>query len=215
MYINPTTNDVYKEGDTLKNLKLAQALKAIASEGANAIYSTNGSLGQKLVAEIQANGGVVTMDDLNIYQTRWSPAVSTKLYQGDTLYTTPVPSCGSVLAFILNILEGYKFHENSYEYHRGEKLIYHRIVEAFKFGFGMRTRLGDEINAEIVATVRELMSVDFASHIRTFIDDEQTFNDTSYYLANGSVTLDSGTGHISVLAPNGDAVSLTSTINSV
>jgi gamma-glutamyltranspeptidase/glutathione hydrolase/leukotriene-C4 hydrolase len=116
------------------------------------------------VTEIQANGGIVTMDDLRVYQPKFAPSVAAKLFQGDTLHTTPIPSAGCVLAFILNILEGYKLHEHSYEHHRSDKLIYHRIVEAFKFGFGMRTALGDEISAGVVETVRNLLDVDFATH---------------------------------------------------
>lgn len=216
MYVNPQTGDVYREGDTLHNPQLAETLKIIAREGADAIYSSTGSLGHALVNEIQAHGGIVTMDDLRVYQPKFAPSVSAKLFQGDTLHTTPIPSSGCVLAFILNILEGYKFQEGSFDFHRGDKLIYHRIVEAFKFGFGMRTALGDELTVEVVETVRELLDVDFANHIRTFINDEQTFNNSEYYRTNASaVTLDYGTGHISVLAPNGDAVALTSTINSM
>ncbi|KAG5678928.1 hypothetical protein PVAND_008549 [Polypedilum vanderplanki] len=214
-YVNPKTNEIYREGDTLKNPQLAETLKIIAREGANAIYSTEGSLGQKLVNEIQANGGIVTMNDLRIYQPKFAPSVAVKLFQGDTLHTTNLPSSGSIFAFILNILEGYKFHENSFDFHRGNKLIYHRIVEAFKFGFGFRTSLGDETSEEVVETLLNVLDVDFANHIRAFINDEQTFNSSEYYRANTSVTIDHGTGHISILAPNGDAVALTSTINSI
>lgn len=194
---------------------MAETFKIIAREGANAIYSSEGSLGQKLVDEIQANGGIVTMDDLRIYQPKYAPSVKAKLFQGDILHTTNLPSSGCVLAFILNLLEGYKFHENSFDFHRGNKLIYHRIVEAFKFGFGFRTSLGDEMSEEVTETFLNLLDVDFAANIRTLINDERTFNSSEYYRANGSVTLDHGTGHISILAPNGDAVAFTSTINSM
>lgn len=197
----------------MKNLKLAETLKIIAAEGVDAIYSEKGSLGHKMVEEIQANGGVVTMDDFRSYNPKWGSSVSTKLFNGDTLHTTPIPSSGCLITFILNILEGYKLYENSFKYHDENKLIYHRIVEAFKFAFGERTKLGDVLNADVVETVRELQNVDYANRIITFINDEHTFNDTSYYGAKGHVALDYGTAHVSILASNGDAVSLTSTIN--
>jgi gamma-glutamyltranspeptidase / glutathione hydrolase / leukotriene-C4 hydrolase len=141
--------------------------------------------------------------------------VSTKLFNGDTLHTAPLPSSGTILTFIMNILEGYRFNEQPYTWHRNDKLIYHRIVEAFKFGFGMRTRLGDETTPEIEAAIEELLDVIFADKIREKIDDERTFNDTAHYGANGPIALDYGTAHVSILAPNGDSVSLTSTINTV
>jgi len=213
LYINPATNTIYHEGEKMKNPKLAETLKIIAEEGVDAIYSEKGSLGHKLVEEIQANGGVVSMDDFRIYNPKWGSSVSTKLFNGDTLHTTPIPSSGCLITFILNILEGYKLYENSLKYHDENKLIYHRIVEAFKFAFGERTKLGDVLNADVVEAVRELQNVDYANRIITFINDEHTFNDTSYYGTKGSVTPDYGTAHVSILAPNGDAVALSSTIN--
>jgi gamma-glutamyltranspeptidase/glutathione hydrolase/leukotriene-C4 hydrolase len=199
----------------LKNPKLAETLQIIANEGVDAIYGENGTLGVKMVEEIQSHGGLVTLDDLWIYQPKWSRSVSTKLYQGNILYAPTLPSSGSVLAFILNILEGYNFHENTFEYHRENKLIYHRIIEAFKFGFAMRTKLGDELSPEVAHALRDITNVEFANHIRTKINDTTTYNDINYYGANGTVKNDYGTGHISILSPNGDAISLTATINSM
>ena len=46
------------------------------------------------------------------------------------------------------------------------------------------------------------------------INDEKTF-ETSYYSPAGSIKDDHGTAHMSVIAPNGDAVALTSTINNL
>lgn len=215
LYVNPDTNKVYQEGDIIKNLKLAETLKIIAEEGADAIYSDNGSLGPKLVDEIRAHGGIVTMNDFVAYNPKWGGTVSTKLFNGDTLHTTPIPSSGCLIAFILNIIEGYQIYQNSYDYHNENKLIFHRIVEAFKFAFGFRTKLGDIKSADVVEIVRNLQNVSFADEIITFINDETTHNDTEYYGAEGEIRLDYGTTHVSILASNGDAIALTSTINSV
>ena len=46
------------------------------------------------------------------------------------------------------------------------------------------------------------------------IDDKQTFNQ-AYYGPGWLTKSDHGTAHISVVAPNGDAVALTSTINTL
>ena len=199
----------------MTNYRLAKTLRIISEEGADSIYSTNGSLGYKFVNEINEHGGILTMDDLRSYNPKWGGTVSTKLFNGDTIHTTPIPSSGCLITFILNILEGYKLHEKSFDYHSENKLIYHRIVEAFKFAFAERTKLGDIKTADVVETVRELQNVHFANRIITFINDERTFNDTNYYGAKGTVDVDYGTSHLSIVAPNGDAISLTTTINAM
>lgn len=142
------------------------------------------------------------MDDLRIYEPRWGESVTAKLFNGDTIHSVPLPSSGSILTFVMNLLEGYKFHENSYEYHREDKLIYHRIVEAFKFAFGARTKLGDEINAEVIETLREIGDLEFVNQIREMIKDDVTSNDTLYYRANGPVVEDHGTGNFNLFSRN-------------
>lgn len=52
------------------------------------------------------------------------------------MYSVPPPGSGVILALILNILNGMVPHENNVT-------TYQRITEAFKYGFGKRTQLGD------------------------------------------------------------------------
>lgn len=66
-----------------------------------------------------------------------------KLSQGITLYSVPPPGSGTILALILNILDGYNFNETSISSIERAILTDHRIVEAFKFAFAKRTELGD------------------------------------------------------------------------
>lgn len=208
------TGKFYIEGDTITNPKLANTFKIIAREGSDAIYN-DGSLAQGIVDEIQNDGGIITMEDLKNYQPKWGKPASTELFNGDTLYTFPLPGSGQVISFIINILEGYKFQGNSTEQHFEDKLIFHRVIEAFKFAFGKRTKIGDESTEDVLRTVNELTSSEYANYIRSIIDDNKTFDDYEHYGANTSVQMDYGTGHVSILAPNGDAVGLTSTINSM
>jgi gamma-glutamyltranspeptidase / glutathione hydrolase / leukotriene-C4 hydrolase len=51
--------------------------------------------------------------------------------------------------------------------------------------------------------------------IRNQIDDSKTYNDFDHYGALTANIEDHGTAHISVIAPNGDAIAVTSTINYV
>lgn len=58
-----------------------------------------------------------------------------------------------------------------------------------------------------------LTSQDYANSIRYKIEDNKTYNDPEHYEAVTSIKEDHGTGQISILAPDGSAVSVTTTIN--
>ena len=214
-FTDPKTGNFYRLGDTLSNPKLANALKIISKEGADAFYARNGTFTQKIVDEINNEGGIIKIEDLTNYKPKWGKPVESKLFTGDSLYTFPLPATGNIITFILNILNGFKIEGQSIDYHNENKLYYHRLIEAFKFAFAKRTKLGDETTEEVLSTLKELESLEFAENIRLKIDDDKTFDDFAHYGTNTSNVVDHGTGHISVLAPNGDAVALTSTINIV
>lgn len=58
-----------------------------------------------------------------------------------------------------------------------------------------------------------MLSTDFAEQIRVQIDDNATSNDPKHYGGEYQVVADKGTSHVSILAPNGDALSVTSSVN--
>ena len=57
-----------------------------------------------------------------------------------------------------------------------------------------------------------MTSVDYGEFKRAAIDNSRTF-EADYYNASFDVKWDRGTTHVSVLGPNGDAVSISSSIN--
>ena len=62
--------------------------------------------------------------------------------------------------------------------------------------------------------VRKYTSIQYANHVRNKISDDKTLT-TESYGAKYEMKEDHGTSHISVLARNGDAVSVTSTVNTL
>jgi len=70
------------------------------------------------------------------FRVKWTEPVTAHLANNITLYSVPPPGSGVILALILNILNGMVPHENNVT-------TYQRITEAFKFGYGKRTQLGD------------------------------------------------------------------------
>jgi gamma-glutamyltranspeptidase/glutathione hydrolase len=83
----------YKAGEVFRQPALASTLRAVATQGTDYIYK--GAWAEKLVAAVQADGGVMTMDDLASYEVTWQEPLVGKLgaYQ---LYTNPPPNGGGV-----------------------------------------------------------------------------------------------------------------------
>lgn len=198
-------------GSLIKPKKLCDTLKIIAGSDGDELY--NGTLSKMLLKDIQDLGGIITEEDLQSYTPKWRDPVSVDLNAGGHLYSIPPPGSGLLLAFILNILDGYNFTRDSLADANKTVLTYHRIIEAFKFAYARRTELGDIDFVNITTLLQNLTSNDYARDIRGKILDNTTHLNPEDYGAVFFNKEDHGTAHISVLAPNGDAVSVTSTVN--
>lgn len=67
IFINPSTNNLYKEGEIMYRPQLGQTLLAIAEEGPEVMYR-GGRIGKMLVEDIQSMGGIITEQDLQEYE---------------------------------------------------------------------------------------------------------------------------------------------------
>ncbi|XP_042208177.1 scoloptoxin SSD14-like isoform X2 [Homarus americanus] len=210
VFINPDTKDVYQEGDILKRPQLSETLRVIQNDP-DALYT--GQLAYKLAQDIQSFGGIITAEDLRRYTPVWKDAVNVSIEQGDyTLYSVPPPGSGLIVGFILNIMDEYKLTPDSMN-EKNIILTHQRLTEAMKWAYAKRTELGDADFVDMTELTRNLTSDDFAKSIRNQIMDNYTFQDPEHYGAITSVQDNHGTAHFSLLAPNGDAVSVTSTVN--
>ncbi|XP_004518914.1 glutathione hydrolase 1 proenzyme isoform X2 [Ceratitis capitata] len=206
IFINPDTDDLFKEGEIMYRRKLGETLQIVAEEGPGVIYK-GGRIGKKLVQDIKEMGGIITEADLQNYQVRWEESVEVHFENGFTLHTTPLPTSGVVLAFILNVMGAM--------YTTNETVFWHRLVETFKHAYGHRTSLGDiYFEPHVTVNYNKLLDVSFAVESRKLISDDLTYADFAHYGANFTNEEDQGTANIAVLAPNGDAIAVTSTVNS-
>ena len=139
--------------------------------------------------------------------------IQVELNNGLKLYSIPPPGSGIILAYILNIMENYNVSKTD----ATDPLMYHRLVESFKYGYAYRSQLGDPSDSNITRLVNQLVdkltSEEEALATYRKINDSQTANDPKYYGGDFQLKDDHGTSHTSVLAPNGDAVAVTSTVN--
>nr|XP_027223732.1 glutathione hydrolase 1 proenzyme-like isoform X2 [Penaeus vannamei] len=210
VFINPETGDVYKEGDTLKRPQLAKTLRDLQQDP-DALYS--GQLASKLAQDIQSFGGIVTEEDLRMYKPVWKEAMNITLQHGQiSMFSVPPPGSGLILGFILNILDEYGLTPESID-DSNIVLTHHRITEAMKWAYAKRTELGDADFVDMSGLTKNLTSDDYAAYIHSQITDDRTFQDPEHYGAVTADPDDHGTAHFSLLAPNGDAVSVTSTVN--
>lgn len=92
---------------------------------------------------------------------------------------------------------------------------YQRIIETMKYAFAHRTRIGAEKNQEVLEIINNMLDKDYADNLRKLISDTKTVNDARHYGAYYEDINDRGTAHLSILAPNGDAISVTNTINDI
>ncbi|KAL5277591.1 hypothetical protein ACFFRR_002675 [Megaselia abdita] len=203
LFVNPDTGLLMKVGDTIRQPKLAETLQIIADNGADTLYG--GELGRKLVHDVQERGGIMTIEDLKNFKVKWTYPTKAS-FMNYTVYSTPLPGGGAVLSMILNLINKKLTHDKA--------LLWHRLIESFKHAYGRRSLLGDVDKEPHVNNIFEDMTnPEYASNLLHLIDDESTSHDLSFYGAKFTAQEDHGTAAMSVLHPNGDAVTITSTIN--
>jgi len=212
VFVNPATGDIWGEGDIYTFPLLGNTLRRIALGGADEFYK--GETAKKMVADIQAAGGIITMEDLANYRVRWEePITHTLKNKGYTLISSPPPGSGAILASILGVMDAYE----PTPMDRHSPRAWHRFIEAAKFGFAKRTEMGDwhwpPIRDQVVEIVKNLTSQQYVEEVKAKIDDSQTYQDPRHYGADVSLTEDHGTCQHSFLAPDGSAISVTASVN--
>lgn len=93
----------FQPGDTLYNEALALTLERIRDEGADGFYK--GQTAEQLAAFMEANGGIITVNDLANYRAIWRKPLRGR-YKDYDVYSMGPPSSGGVLLLqMLGMLE--------------------------------------------------------------------------------------------------------------
>lgn len=189
-------------GSTLRQPELARTLRAIADSGAAAFYM--GALSRAIVEDMRAQGVIITAEDLAKYKAEVREPLR-GMYRGHTVMTMPPPSSGMTLLQTLNILEGFA-PLPPYESARYK----HLVASALQRSFVDRNRYLADPGFERVP-VERLVDKSRAALLRAGIGNR----------ARPTLELLTGpregteTTHYSVVDDAGNAVSATTTINSL
>ena len=198
----------WQAGDTIRLRELGKTLGDIAAKGADVFY--NGWIADSVDAQMRANGGIITKEDLAQYRAVERMPVKGTFLGYDIVAMGPPSSGGQVMLETLNILE--KFGVDKMQ--RGSAEYLHRRIEAARLAYLDRARyLGDSDFVKV--PVSRLVSKAYADSLARTIDLTHAAN--SVDLAKDLVTVASGaeseeTTHFSVVDANGMAVSNTYTL---
>ena len=196
----------HKAGDTIKNHALAATLVRLATKGRKEFYS--GETAEKLVKFLQEKGGIITMEDLAAYKAQWREPITFEYDDLRVISMSPPSSGGIVMGQIMKMIEPYPLHEYG---HNSVKAI-QVITEAERRAYADRGYyLGDPDFSEI--PVQELLSRDYIENrMNNFSFDHAS---SSSQISNGSIPgyESMETTHYSIVDTEGNAVSVTTTLN--
>jgi gamma-glutamyltranspeptidase / glutathione hydrolase len=204
-------------GDRLVQRDLAETLRSIGRAGKDGFY--RGRIAALVEAEMRRGGGIMTREDLAQYESVWRDPIVFE-YRDHAVISMPPPSSGgATIAEILNILEGYDLRALGY-LSRGHVHVW---TEAVKRAFADRNAyLADP---DFVAQPTERMISDaYAAGRRAEIRADRATPSDQVRPGLGAVHTRAGaaarregahTTHYSVIDRAGNAVAVTTTINSL
>jgi gamma-glutamyltranspeptidase/glutathione hydrolase len=199
-------NKNWKENDTIKYNALAATLTRIQNNGSDEFYK--GETAEKLVAFIQANGGIMTLEDLAKYEAKWRTPITFKYDNLKVISMSPPSSGGICLAQIMNGIENYDLDKYG---HNSVKAI-QIITEAERRAYADRSFfLGDPDFVKI--PVETLISKEYVNgRMDDFSFDKAT---KSSAVSHGNIKMveSDETTHYSIVDQFGNAISATTTIN--
>jgi gamma-glutamyltranspeptidase/glutathione hydrolase len=190
-------------GDRIINKDLANTLRLIQKQGADAIYK--GEIAGRIVDEVKKRGGILTLEDLAGYQVKVRKPV-TGSYRGHTILTAPPPSGGTQVLQLLNLLENFdlaKLGEQS-------AATTHLWAEACKLVFADRAKYSADPDF-VKVPYMGLASKAYAKDLAALIVPDKVMKDAA---AGDPFKYESGsTTHFSVMDKEGNMVAVTKTIN--
>ncbi|SEI89377.1 gamma-glutamyltranspeptidase / glutathione hydrolase [Dyadobacter sp. SG02] len=205
-FLNPTGKD-WAAGDLLVQKDLSKVLKRVQKKGRDGFYA--GKVAKQLVKDINKNDeGIISKQDLADYHAQWRETI-TEGYKGYKVITMAPPSSGGVaLLQLMRLTEQHPLRK--WGWHSDSTIQV--MIEAERRVYADRAKfLGDPDFVKV--PVNDLISKDYL---------QKRWSDFSWDKATDSKNIQGGTlpgyesletTHFSVVDKEGNAVSVTTTLN--
>ncbi|MEP6950213.1 MAG: gamma-glutamyltransferase [Ginsengibacter sp.] len=198
-------NTLWKKGDTLVQKDLANTLKRIRDNGAEGFYA--GETARLILEEMKKGHGIITAEDLKNYHAKTrDPLVFD--YKGNTVISMPLPSSGGIIIEQMLKMSNYRnLGDMKFETPESVQLM----TEVERRSFADRAKfLGDPDFVKV--PVKTLASDEYLK--KRMSDYEPGKAGNSKDIKEGMINKESEeTTHLSVLDKDGNAVSITTTLN--
>jgi gamma-glutamyltranspeptidase/glutathione hydrolase len=198
----------WKEGDRLKQHDLAQTLLRIKNTGRAGFYE--GETARLMVEEMKAGNGIITEEDLLLYESVWrEPVVGG--YRGVKVISMGPPSSGGIA--LLQLLTMASFFDLKEAGHNTAPTV-HLMTEMERRVYADRaSHLGDsdfwEVPQELLLDKEYLME-----RVDEISLDRATSSEEVQAMSLPEIKESEQTTHYSITDADGTAVSVTTTINS-
>ena len=196
----------YFEGDTIKNIKFAETLSKISKFGPEVFYG--GEIGEMIVNSVNRTGGIMTLNDLENYESVWREPIKFK-YKDLEIISMSLPSSGGILlGQMLKVIEDYDI--KSFGHNSAQTI--QLLVEAERRAYADRSHfMGDPDYMNL--PVYELMDKEYVvDRMKNFSWDKAT---PSSEVKHGNIIVQESdeTTHYSIIDKYGNSVSVTTTLN--
>ena len=197
---------IFKVGDTIKYPALAATLTKIQKEGKAGFYK--GEIAEKLANFIQSKGGYITTEDLAKYEAKWRNPIVFNYKDLKIISMSPPSSGGITMNQIFKMMED---HDIKAYGHNSAKNI-QLFTEAARRAYADRNYfLGDPDFVTI--PTQEMTSENYLKkRMANFSFDKATPSDS---ISRGNIKIieSDETTHYSIVDTEGNAVSVTTTLN--
>ena len=194
----------WKTGDTLIQKDLANTLKRIRDLGVKGFYE--GETARLIAAQMKRDGGIITEEDLKNYRAKTREPIVFD-YKGNTVVTMPLPSSGGIILEQMLKMSAMK---NIDQMKYGTLASVQLMTEVERRAFADRAKfLGDPDFVKV--PVKTLVSDEYLTKRMSDYDPAKAGN--SKDIVEGIIKESEQTTHFNVLDNEGNAVSVTTTLN--